>query len=136
MEAAASSNNTSIRLDRKAENVIVIGDVDRMEQIIRNLLKNAVRATENGAIRVGVEARPGEAILTIEDTGIGISPEDLPHIWDRFYRVKSHRGGNLQETGSGLGLVIVKKLVQLQGGKIDVESQLGKGTTFSISFPS
>ncbi|MBA1335470.1 MAG: Signal transduction histidine kinase, core [Firmicutes bacterium] len=136
MEAVANSKNTSILLEKKTENAIVIGDVDRMEQIIRNLLKNAITATENGTIRVGVETRQGEVILTIMDNGIGIPPEDLPHIWDRFYRVKNQRGGCMQEKGSGLGLVIVKKLVQLQGGKIDVASQLGKGTTFSISFPS
>jgi signal transduction histidine kinase len=123
-------------LEKKTEKAVVIGDVDRIEQIIRNLLKNAVRATENGTIRVGVEARQDEVILTIEDNGIGIAPDDLPHIWDRFYRVKNQHGSHRQEKGSGLGLVIVKKLVQLQGGKIDVASQLGKGTIFSISFPS
>ncbi|CEP67417.1 Signal transduction histidine kinase, core [Moorella glycerini] len=136
MEGVARSKNTSILFEAQTEDAVVIGDVDRMEQIIRNLLKNAVTATENGTIRVGVGARQGEVVLTIEDNGIGIPPEDLPHIWDRFYRVKNQRGGRMQEKGSGLGLVIVKKLVQLQGGKIDVVSQLGKGTTFSISFPS
>lgn len=136
MEAMASSKNTSILFEKKTENAVVLGDVDRMEQIIRNLLKNAVRATENGTVRVGVEVRQGEVVLTIEDDGIGIAPEDLPHIWDRFYQVKNQRGGYLQEKGSGLGLVIVKKLVQLQGGSIDVTSQLGKGTTFNINFPS
>ncbi|TEB06175.1 Alkaline phosphatase synthesis sensor protein PhoR [Pelotomaculum schinkii] len=136
MEAVAANKNTSILFEKKTENAVVLGDVDRMEQIIRNLLKNAVRATENGTVRVGVEVRQGEVVLTIEDDGIGIAPEDLPHIWDRFYQVKNQRGGYLQEKGSGLGLVIVKKLVQLQGGSIDVTSQLGKGTTFNINFPS
>ncbi|WP_066633455.1 sensor histidine kinase [Desulfolucanica intricata] len=136
MEAVAGSKNISILFEKKTENAVVLGDVDRMEQIIRNLLKNAVRAVENGTIRVSVETRQGEVVLTIEDNGIGIAPEDLPHIWDRFYQVRNQRGSNLQEKGSGLGLVIVKKLVQLQGGKIDVTSQLGEGTTFIISFPS
>lgn len=136
MEVLAKSKNTSIVLEKKTEHAIVVGDVDRMEQIIRNLLKNAVKATENGTIRVGVEAWQDEVVLTIEDTGIGIPPDDLPHIWDRFYRVKNQRNSNMQEKGTGLGLVIVKKLVQLQGGKIDVASQLGKGTIFSISFPA
>ncbi|MEL7565142.1 MAG: HAMP domain-containing sensor histidine kinase [Dehalobacterium sp.] len=136
MEGLAHSQNTSILFEKKTESAIVIGDVDRMEQIIRNLLKNAVRATENGTIRVGMESGQGKVLLTIEDNGIGIPPDDLPHIWDRFYRVKNQRGNHMQEKGSGLGLVIVKKLVQLQSGKIEVASQLGKGTTFSISFPS
>ena len=136
MEDAANSRNTSILLEKKTENATVLGDADRMEQIIRNLVKNAIRATENGTIRVGVDNRQGEVLLTIEDNGIGIAHEDLPHIWDRFYRVRDQRGGYLQEKGSGLGLVIVKKLVQLQDGSIDVVSQLGKGTAFCISFPS
>jgi signal transduction histidine kinase len=136
MEAAANSKNITILLEKKTEKAIVIGDVDRMEQVIRNLLKNAIRATENGTIRVVVEARQGEVVLTVEDNGIGIAPEELSHIWDRFYRVKNQRSSYVQEKGSGLGLVIVKKLVQLQSGNIEVESQLGKGTTFSISFPA
>ncbi len=135
MEAMANKRNTSILLEKQAENAFVIGDVDRIEQIIRNLLKNAIIATENGTIRVGVETSHGKVILTIEDDGIGIAPDDLPHIWERFYRVKNQHGSRRQEEGSGLGMVIVKKLVQLQGGEIDVASQLGKGTTFSISFP-
>jgi len=136
MEGLANSKNTSILLEKKTEDATVIGDVDRMEQIIRNLLKNAIRATENGTIRVDMESRQGEVVLTIADNGIGIPPDELPHIWDRFYRVKNQRSNYVQEQGSGLGLVIVKKLVQLQGGKIDVASQLGKGTIFSISFAS
>jgi Signal transduction histidine kinase len=135
-EAEANSKNTLLLLEKKTKNAIVIGDVDRMEQIIRNLLKNGIKATENGIIRICVDVRQGEAVLTIKDNGIGIAAEDLPHIWDRFYGVKNQRGSRMQEKGSGLGLVIVKKLVQLQGGSINVESQLGKGTIFHISFPS
>jgi signal transduction histidine kinase len=136
MEASAKEKNTSILFEKKTENAVVVGDADRMEQIIRNLLKNAIRATENGTVRVCVDTRQGKVALDIEDNGIGIAPEDLPHIWDRFYRVKNQRESSMQEKGSGLGLVIVKKLVQLQGGTIEAASQLGKGTVFSLSFPS
>jgi signal transduction histidine kinase len=136
MEAVAASRNTTILMEKGPEKAIVIGDVDRMEQIIRNLLKNAIMATEDGNITVGIEAGADEVVLTVKDDGIGIPPEDLPHIWDRFYRVKNRRDNSMQGKGSGLGLVIVKKLVQLQNGSIDVDSQLGKGTTFSIRFPS
>lgn len=138
-EAEAMNRNTLLLLDKKTDKAIVIGDVDRMEQIIRNLLKNAIKATENGSIRVSVDGCQckDEVVLTIQDNGIGIAEEDLPRIWDRFYRGKNQGRTRLQEKGSsGLGLVIVKKLVQLQGGAITVESQLGKGTTFTISFPS
>lgn len=136
MEAAAKNRNTSILFDRKTERAVIIGDADRMEQIIRNLLKNAIRAAENGIIRVVIENRKNEVVLIIEDNGVGIAPEELSHIWDRFYRIKNQRVNNINEKGSGLGLVIVKKLVQLQGGSIDVTSQLGKGTIFSISLPA
>lgn len=136
METVAASRNSSIQVEKETDNAIVIGDVDRMEQIIRNLLKNAIMATEDGNIRVGVEAGMDEVVLTIKDDGVGISPEDLPRIWDRFFRAKIRCDNNIQDKGSGLGLVIVKKLVQMQNGNIDVTSQLGKGTTFSISFPS
>jgi len=135
MEAVAAGRNNSILVEKETEKAIVIGDVDRMEQIIRNLLKNAIMAAEGGNIRVGLEVGMDEVVLTIKDDGIGIPPGDLPHIWDRFYRAKNRRDNNMQEKGSGLGLVIVKKLVQLQDGRIDVMSQLGKGTTFSIGFP-
>lgn len=136
MEPVAKRANTSILVDRKTEKAIVLGDADRMEQVIRNQLKNAIRATENGTIRVSVEDRQGKVVLVIEDSGIGIAPEDLPHIWERFYRIKNQRDDRMQEKGSGLGLVIVKKLVQLQGGNVDVASQLGEGTAFQISFSS
>lgn len=135
MEGLASNKNTSILLE-KAENALVLGDVDRMEQIIKNLIKNAIEATENGTIKVSVEVRQDKVFLTVEDSGVGISPDDLPHIWERFYRAKNHRRSYTQEEGSGLGLVIVKKLVELQDGKIDITSKLGKGTTFTVSFPS
>ncbi|MHB8128051.1 MAG: sensor histidine kinase [Mobilitalea sp.] len=134
MESLAKSKNNYIVFEKKTEKAIVVGDVDRMEQILKNLMKNAIRATENGTIKVGIESHQGDVILTIEDNGIGISPDDLPHIWDRFYRVINQRNNNIEEKGNGLGLVIVNKLVQLQGGKIEAESQPGEGTIFRISF--
>ena len=101
MEAVAAGRNNSILVEKETEKAIVIGDVDRMEQIIRNLLKNAVMATEDGNIRVGVEAGTDEVVLTIKDDGIGIPPEDLPHIWDRFYRTKNRRDNSMQESSKG-----------------------------------
>jgi len=135
LEGLAKKNNNSILFDKKTENAVVVGDIDRMEQILRNLLKNAINATENGIIKVEIELDQHEVLVTIEDNGTGIPPDDLPHIWDRFYRVKNLRNISMDEKGTGLGLVIVKKLVQLQDGKIDAESQIGNGTTFRISFP-
>jgi len=136
MEGIAKINNSTIIFTKKSDKSVVLGDVDRMEQIIRNLLKNAINATDNGSINVIIETYEDEVQLTIKDNGIGISPDELPHIWDRFYSVKNQRNTDSAIKGTGLGLVIVKKLVQLQDGKIDVESQPGKGTEFRLSFPS
>jgi len=135
MEGIAKINNSTIIFTKKSDKSVVLGDVDRMEQIIRNLLKNAINATDNGSINVIIETYEDEVQLTIKDNGIGISPDELPHIWDRFYSVKNQRNTDSTVKGTGLGLVIVKKLVQLQDGKIDVESQPGKGTEFCLSFP-
>jgi len=135
MEVLANGKNNTIMFNNKSDNALMIGDVDRMEQIIRNLLKNAINATDNGTIKVEIESNQNEVQLTIEDNGSGIPPEELPHIWDRFYRGKNHRNSDLEMKGSGLGLVIVKKLVQMQDGKLDAASQLGKGTIFRLSFP-
>ncbi|MPN44596.1 Sensor histidine kinase ResE [bioreactor metagenome] len=136
MAPVANRSNTAILVDAKSEKAVILGDADRMEQVLRNLLKNAIRATENGVIRIEVASRQSQVMLIIEDNGAGIAPEDLPHIWERFYRIKNQRDEHLKEKGSGLGLVIVKKLVQLQSGEIDVASELGKGTVFRICFPA
>ncbi|MFZ5967704.1 MAG: sensor histidine kinase [Bacillota bacterium] len=136
MKAMAQSKSTTIVFEKNIEQAMIFGDIDRIEQVIRNLLQNAINATENGEIEVTVEISQCEVILSIKDNGVGIPTEDLPHIWDRFYRSKTQRSNSKLQQGSGLGLVIVKQLVQLHSGKIDVESQLGIGTTFRVHFPA
>ncbi|ANU23388.1 sensor histidine kinase [Planococcus donghaensis] len=105
----------------------------RMEQIITNLLENAIRYTENGFIKIKLSTDLGVARAVIEDTGIGIPQEDIPFLFERFYRVEKSRSREFG--GTGLGLAIVKQLVELQGGTITVESQIGKGTCFELTFP-
>lgn len=134
MEGISKEKNNIIIFDKETEHSSVLGDVDRMEQILRNLIKNAVMATENGIIKVSIVSDNDQVKVVIEDNGTGIPAEDLPHIWERFYQAKNQRSNNAEEKGTGLGLVIVKKLVQLQNGTIYAESQLGKGTSFSIGF--
>lgn len=136
MKPIAQPNNISILFEKNVEHAMIMGDMDRIEQVIRNLLKNAINSLENGEINVKVEISQNEVLLSIKDNGIGISSEELPRIWDRFYRSKKPRGNMKQQEGSGLGLVIVKQLVQLHNGKIDVESKLGSGTIFYVRFPS
>ncbi|KRF01070.1 histidine kinase [Paenibacillus sp. Soil766] len=111
-------------------------DPDRLEQILNNLIKNAVKFTENGTIELKAMAIPSEGcvLITVTDTGIGISPEDQGLIWERFFKVE--RGRPVKHKGSsGLGLAIVRELVELHSGSIRVRSDLGIGSTFEVRIP-
>ncbi len=109
-------------------------DAARLEQVIANLLNNAIKFTpEGGEVKVAVDFRDEEMVLTVRDTGPGIPPDVLPHIFDRFYRGNTV-AGERRQTG-GLGLAIAKGIVELHGGTIDVESRLGEGTTFTVTLP-
>ncbi|AQQ53238.1 sensor histidine kinase [Planococcus lenghuensis] len=111
----------------------VTADGMRMEQVLMNLIDNAVKYTQRGEIRLEVEARAGNVKVAVEDTGIGIPEADLPHLFDRFYRVEKSRSREFG--GTGLGLAIVKQLTELQGGTIAVSSKPGEGTHFELTFP-
>ena len=107
------------------------GDSDRVLQLLGNLVENALRVTPSGG-RVCVAARPGE--ITVEDTGPGLRPEELPHAFERFYL--HERYGREREVGTGLGLAIVKELAEGMGGSVSVESEPGHGTRFTVRLPS
>jgi len=107
-------------------------DQDRMAQVLSNLIDNALRYTPpGGEIRLGARAQGAATLLTVLDTGAGIPPEHLPHVFDRFYRGDSARSRDGGE--SGLGLAIAKALVEAHGGTISAASTLGAGTTFTIA---
>ena len=112
------------------------GDYGRMEQVLGNLLANAIRHTPAGGT-VTLEGGPGPlgVRLVVKDTGEGISPEDLPYVFDRFWRADRARTHS-EGTGSGLGLAIARQLIQAHGGTIEVKSTLGQGTTFTIDLSS
>ena len=116
------------------EGLEVTGDADRLGQVLRNLISNALRHTPaGGRVTVSVSRSGDRVHLEVADTGTGISPEDLPHVFDRFYRgdkSRSRRGG-----GAGLGLAIARQLVIAHGGEIAAESVLGAGTTFRVTLP-
>lgn len=113
--------------------VMVSGDRDRLKQILVNLLDNGIKYNvAGGHVVVDVSAGPGLARLTVADSGIGIAPENLDYVFDRFYRVSTNRG----EVGAGLGLAIVKSICHAHGGSITVASKLGVGTTFCVTVPS
>ena len=110
------------------------GDPKRLEQIVVNLLSNALRYTDaGGSARVAVHADAENALLEVADTGIGIAPEDLPHVFTRFWRGEKSRSRDTG--GAGIGLSIVKELVQAHGGAISVDSAPGEGSAFRVVLP-
>ncbi len=114
--------------------VVVTADPDRVEQVLTNLLDNALKFTpEGGEIRVRVAREGSEGVVCVQDTGRGIPPEDLPRVFERFYRADRSRAR--REGGSGLGLAIAKHLVEMQGGRIWATSRPGEGSTFCFSLP-
>ncbi len=113
--------------------LLISGDHKRLHQAFTNLISNAVKYTpEKGAIGLQVTEMNGQAIVEIADTGVGIASEDIPHIFDKFYRAKNVLSGF---EGTGLGLSIVKSVIERHNGRIWVNSQMGKGTVFSIILP-
>jgi two-component system, OmpR family, sensor kinase len=118
-----------------AQAVRVHADVHRIKQLLLNLLDNAIKYTDpQGTITLTLTTEAQEAVLAVADTGRGIPPEDVPHVFERFFR-RSAKTSDRSAPGSGLGLSIVKWIVEAHGGKIDVQSQLGVGTTFTVRLP-
>ena len=114
--------------------VCITGDATKLCSIIYNLADNAIKYTpEGGEIRVTLSARGKHAILTVQDNGIGIPPEEQAHVFDRFYRVDKAR--SRATGGTGLGLSIVRQMVQLHGGDITLTSVPGEGSTFTVTLP-
>ena len=107
-------------------------DPDLFERAVGNLLDNALRFTpENGSIQIALSKHDGDFEVAVSDNGCGIAPEHLPRVFDRFYRAESSRGSD----GAGLGLALVKSIVDLHGGSASIQSQVGHGTTVKIIFP-
>jgi two-component system, OmpR family, sensor histidine kinase BaeS len=125
----AASLPRSITVEVPAELPTIEADPVRIRQVLLNLLANALRHTPaEGAIAIEVEARPQRILIRVRDSGSGIAPEDLPHIFERFQKGAGSRG-------SGLGLAIARKLVLAHGGDIGIESELGKGTEVKVTLP-
>ncbi len=132
----AQSSQVELNLEFASSLPSIELDVDRITQVIRNLLSNALRHTPaGGRVTIGCKKDPGNSLLfTVSDTGEGISSDDLPYVFDRFYRADKSRSRS--SGGSGIGLAIVKQLVEAHGGKVWMESQLGRGATFGFTLPT
>ena len=133
LEILAQDKNNKIVVEVE-QNVRIFADYDRLIQILINITKNSIQFTENGIITLRGKAGYKETIIEIEDTGIGIDPKEVENIWHRFYKADLSRTTNPYGE-FGLGLSIVKQLVQLHYGEIEVSSEKEKGTKFVIRFP-
>lgn len=130
LRAQAERARLSLEVCVDVEAPPVVADPQRMGQVFLNLLHNAIKFTPPGG-RITITARPeGDSVaISVSDTGVGIAPDDLPRIFERFYKADKARTGS----GTGLGLAIVKHIVEAHGGTVRVESALGKGTTFTVT---
>jgi two-component system phosphate regulon sensor histidine kinase PhoR len=114
---------------------MIRADRVRLREALYNLLDNAVKySDEHGDIRLMARRRDEQMVLSVSDNGIGIGSEDLPRIFERFYRVDKARSHD-SVRGTGLGLAIVKHIAQLHGGRVEAESELGKGTIIRVILP-
>ena len=127
-------DDSRVALVVEAEPVEVLGDEDRLEQIATNLVANAWRYTDTGEVRLRVAREGDDAVLEVSDTGTGIAPDDLRHIFTRFWR--GDRSRSRATGGAGIGLAIVRELVRAHDGLIDVESTPGHGSTFRVALPA
>ena len=132
--AAPSATTVEFKADLDPRLPIVTGDRDRLIQVVSNLVSNAVKySPEGGLVTVVSRADGGYALTSVSDTGLGIPPDEIGHVFERFRRVRS--GAAQSIPGTGLGLAIVKQIVEMHGGKIWVESAVGHGSSFHFTIP-
>ncbi len=135
MKSAAEKQNIVLRLEIPAGLPLILGDSQSMEELFSNLLSNAINYSPDGGEIVVSAGLKGDFLeVSVSDTGIGIAPEEIPKIFDKFYRVKDQRTRNIR--GTGLGLAIVKAIVDSHGGSVEVDSKPGQGTTFRVLLPA
>jgi two-component system sensor histidine kinase BaeS len=130
-QAVAEDKGIALRVDLAPGPLVVEGDADRLRQVVGNLVSNALRYTPAGGSVALAANRDGNRVqIAVSDSGQGISADDLPHVFDRFYRADAAR--DRASGGSGLGLAIARTLIEAHGGRIDVRSTPGQGTTFRV----
>jgi signal transduction histidine kinase len=133
-EPQADEKGVTLQINMPGDLPQINGDEQRLNQVLFNLISNALRHTPaGGTITTIVEIKENRVVIRVQDTGSGIPPEDLPHIFERFYRADRSRARS--SGGSGLGLAIAKQIVEAHGGKIWAQSWSGAGSTFGFSLP-
>ena len=133
MQAQAEDAGITLDTALGGEPGYVMVDRDRIEHVFDNLIINAIQHTpRGGSIRIGARANDDRLRFEVHDTGAGIPREHLPHVFERFYRIP----GGQQAAGAGLGLAIAREILTAHGGRIEVDSQPGRGTTFTFILPS
>lgn len=131
----AQQRDQTLTYESSNTSLCINADLQRIKQLLLNLLDNAIKYTEPlGSVKLSLKADHNLAVITVSDTGRGIPAEDLPHIFERFFR-RSAKTSDRSAAGFGLGLSIVKWIVDSHGGQIETESQQGQGTTFIVKFP-
>jgi two-component system phosphate regulon sensor histidine kinase PhoR len=130
MRPIAEEKNLEIILNEIRPNLQLFGDKDRLNQVLVNLISNAIKYTDEGSIDLSVIEESKFGKIIVKDTGQGISESDLDRIFERFYRVDKDRSRSVG--GTGLGLAIVKHIIDAHKSKIEVKSELGKGSEFSF----
>jgi len=134
LRLSAEKKGQSLTFNGTSEPLFILGDKIRVEQTVINIVSNSVKYTQDGGeINVSVAEEYGKVKITVSDNGIGIPKDDLPRLFERFYRVEKAR--NSDKGGTGLGLAIAREFALAHGGDILVESTVGEGTTFTIIFP-
>jgi signal transduction histidine kinase len=134
LEPRASTKHIQLVLDAPELGLELKADSSRIAQVIGNLVLNAIKySPDNSTVTMKLWTLGDQAVFSITDQGIGIAPENIPHLFDRFFRVQNKQTRNIE--GTGLGLYIVQSIVEQHDGTITVESELGKGSTFTVYLP-
>ena len=133
MMTKALETNVQIRIDVPGDMPLMEADRDKVKQVLLNLMSNAIKYNRpNGSVIVTGNYTETELSIVIQDTGVGIPEESIPHLFEKFYRVREHEG---KAQGTGLGLSICKQIIQGHNGRIEVKSKIGVGTSFTVYIP-
>jgi two-component system phosphate regulon sensor histidine kinase PhoR len=133
MMSKAQETDVQIRVDVPGDMPLMEADRDKIKQVLLNLLSNAIKYNRpNGTVIITANFDESDLSITIQDTGVGIPEESIPHLFEKFYRVREHEG---KAGGTGLGLSISKQIIQGHNGRIEVKSKMGVGTSFTVYIP-